>query len=454
MRCEMLPTGYRAGWHHRPAAVAGAAADIGCRKRRLRVSAPLLPNGPMAAMTDRLIAHLDMDAFYASVELLRRPELRGLPVVVGGARARSASDTGGKDALRRLRDYVGRGVVTTATYEARALGVGSAMGLMKAARLAPDAILLPADFDAYHRFSRRFKDAVRAVAPTIEDRGIDEIYIDLSDVIPVGHPMAVVAPGGAQSPPPLQLPAGGDRALLLGRALKDAVHAATGLTASVGIAPNKLLAKIASDLDKPDGLTIVTPADLPTRIWPLLVRCINGVGPKAEARLLALGYRTIGDLARADRVALAGEFGAHSGQWLHDVAHGVDGRPVVTAHDPKSISREVTLERDLDVRRDRPELTALLTGLCERVAADLRRHRVGGRTVGVKLRFSDFVTVTRDRTSAFAVHEPLPIRDLARACLRRIPLDRRIRLLGVRVTGLQPLDPGAPGNAETGWLFD
>src|SRR5574337_1465986 len=187
----------------------------------------------------RRIAHLDMDAFYASVELLRYPELRGRPVVVGG---RSADQPVlGSDLVRRfarLKDYVGRGVITTSTYEARALGVFSAMGMMKAARLAPDAVLLPVDFDAYRHYSRLFKAAVAAIAPRIEDRGIDEIYADLTDL-----------PGDSAS---------------LGRRLKAAVREATGLTCSIGITPNKLLSKIASDLDKPDGLTLLGMADVPT----------------------------------------------------------------------------------------------------------------------------------------------------------------------------------------------
>ena len=193
-----------------------------------------------------------------------------------------------------LREYVGRGVATTATYEARALGVHSGMGLMKAARLAPDALRLPADFDAYRRYSRLFKDAVRAIAPAIEDRGIDEIYIDLTEVLPIGHALVAAAGTGRRN----RSPGPGARALLA-RAIKDAVRG-DGLSSSIGIAPNKLLAKIASDLDKPDGLTIVTEADIPPRIWPFPARRINGIGPKAEARLATLGLHTIGDLARID----------------------------------------------------------------------------------------------------------------------------------------------------------
>ena len=174
------------------------------------------------------------------------------------------------------------------------------MGLMKAARLAPDAIRLPADFDAYRRYSRLFKEAVAAIAPRIEDRGIDEIYIDLTGV----RSPANVAREGADADADTRA---------LAQAIKDAVRTATGLSSSIGIAPNKLLAKIASDLDKPDGLTLVTLADIPARIWPLPSRKINGIGPKAAAKLDALGIRTIGELAQADPAWLIDRFGRHYG---------------------------------------------------------------------------------------------------------------------------------------------
>ena len=397
----------------------------------------------------RLIAHLDMDAFYASVELLRRPELAGSPVVIGGGRRRADDPDAAGTPPARLRDYVGRGVVTTATYEARALGVHSGMGLMAAARLAPDAWRLPADFDAYRRTSRRFKDAVRAIAPAIEDRGIDEIYIDLTEVLPVGHAVAA-EPVSGEAP---------DRALLLARAIKAAVRAATGLSSSIGIAPNKLLAKIASDLDKPDGITILAADDVARRIWPLPARRINGIGPKAEARLANLGLKTIGDLANAGIETLVGHFGAHQGRWLHDAAHGRDDRPVVTSSEPKSISREVTLERDLDPRRDRAALSSIFTALCEGVSADLAGKGYLGRTIGLKLRFDNFRTVTRDHTWPEATRDAAVIRRAAGTCLKRIVLDRRIRLLGVRVgTLVREVEAGSapdrPVGSPTPSLFD
>jgi len=369
----------------------------------------------------RLIAHLDMDAFYASVELLRRPELRGQPVVIGGGRRGTE-----EGAFTTLREYVGRGVATTATYEARALGVHSGMGLMKAARLAPDAIRLPADFDAYRRYSRLFKEAVATIAPCIEDRGIDEIYIDLTDVDPPGEVARDTA-----------IPDADARALA--RSIKDAVRAATGLSSSIGLAPNKLLAKIASELDKPDGLTLISLPDLPVRIWPLPPRKINGIGPKAAAKLDALGIRTIGDLAHADPAWLVEQFGRHYGAWMHDVAHGRDERPVVTHSEPKSISRETTLDRDLSATRDRAQLTEIFTDLCLHVADDLRSAGYAGRTIGLKLRYDNFKTVTRDQTIEAPTQDGPTIRRAAGECLKRVPLDRRIRLLGVRVGALVPI---------------
>ena len=375
----------------------------------------------------RLIAHLDMDAFYASVELLRYPELRGRPVVIGGGRRHQPTeyvDPVTQSAVRTfstLRGYVGRGVITTATYEARALGLHSAMGMMKAAALAPDAILLPVDFDAYRHYSRLFKHAVRAVAPHIEDRGIDEIYIDLTDVVR-GDAAQVTA---------------------VAKSIKDAVREATALSCSIGVAPNKLLAKIASDLDKPDGVTLLGDGDLERRIWPLPARRINGIGPKSAARLATYGIHTIGDLARADPVFLIATFGRAHGEWMHEAAHGRDERPVVMYSEPQSISRETTFDRDLSVRRDRDELSAIFTELCSGVSDDLLRKGYAGKTFGVKLRYDNFRTVTRDRTLAAPTQDATAIRRAAGECLKRMSLERRIRLLGVRAGGLVRVDAAA-----------
>jgi DNA polymerase-4 len=369
----------------------------------------------MTTAPPRRIAHLDMDAFFASVELLRYPELRGHPVVVGGgSRHQPVTLADGTRKFSRLRDYVGRGVVTTSTYEARAFGVFSAMGMMKAAALAPDAFLLPTDFDSYRRYSRLFKAAVAAIVPHVEDRGVDEIYLDLTD-----HP---------------------DDTRTLGMRLKAAVKEATGLTCSIGIAPNKLLAKICSDLEKPDGLTIVSYDDVPARIWPLAAKKINGIGPKAAAKLAALGIETVGQIAQADPKLLQEYFGLNYAEWLRRVSHGHDERAVVTSHEPKGISRETTFERDLHAKHDREALSEIFTRLCTRLADDLERKRYAGRTVGIKLRYADFRTVTRDVTLPAPIADAASIRRAAGECLRRVPLEQRLRLLGVRVSALVPLD--------------
>jgi DNA polymerase IV len=371
----------------------------------------------------RRIAHLDMDAFYASVELLRYPELQGTPVVIGGGR-QAAPETlpDGSRRFARLRQYAGRGVVTTSTYEARALGVHSAMGMMKAAKLAPDAYLLPTDFDSYRHYSRLFKAAVRTFTDQIEDRGIDEIYIDLIDV--AGDVREVAA------------------------AIKAAVHDATALTCSICVAPNKLLAKIGSELDKPDALTILEYADIERRIWPLPARKVNGIGPRANEKLASIGITTVGELARSDTGLLQETFGRNYAEWLSRVARGVDDRPVVISSEPRSMSRETTFERDLHVRHDRPALSVHFTALCKRVSEDLMRKGYVGRTVGIKLRFADFRTVTRDVTLPDATADPTVIRRAATECLRRVVLDRRVRLLGVRVSTLEKSGSAVAGELQ------
>ncbi len=377
-------------------------------------------------MAVRWIAHLDMDAFYASVELLRYPQLRGQAVVVGGRRAHQPErQADGTLRFSQLRDYAGRGVVTTATYEARAFGVHSALGLMKAAALAPQAVLLPADFDEYRRYSRLFKNAVAEVAPLIEDRGIDEIYIDLTDI-----------PGAQDGAP--GIPHAG--VLAIAREIKSRVRAATGLSCSIGVTPNKLLSKLCSELDKPDGLTLLTHGDIPARIWPLPARRINGIGPKAAARLEALGIHSIGELAAADPLRLVDEFGANYATWLQDAAHGRDERGMVTHRESKSLSRETTFERDLDPRKDRDMLGAIFTRLCEQVAADLASKGYAAKTIGVKLRYDDFRISTRELTLPAHTQDAKTIRRWAGQCLRKQPLQRRIRLLGVRTGNLVSID--------------
>lgn len=353
---------------------------------------------------ERHIAHLDMDAFYASVELLSRPDLADRPVAIGGA-----------------GDPSRRGVVTTASYAARRFGIHSGMALRRARELCPQCVFLPADFARYRAVSRRFKQAVTAIVPVMEDRGIDEIYLDLGAVARIGS----------------------DRGAALGRRLQAAVRQATGLSCSIGIAPNKLLAKLASDMEKPGGLTILGPEDLETRVWPLPARRINGIGPKADARLQGLGIRTIGELARATPAQLQAHFGPRYAQFLHDAAHGRDDRPVVTHSEPVSFSRETTFETDLDLVNDAGEVAVTLVQLCEALAADLDRRGYVGRTIGVKVRYDDFRIVTRELTRPGACRDAGTIHEVATVCLARVPDTRRIRLLGVRAGKL-----ARPGSAQ------
>lgn len=352
----------------------------------------------------RRILHLDMDAFFASVELLRRPDLKGRPLIIGGR-----------------GDPTRRGVVATCTYEARKFGVRSGMPFRTAKQLCPEAVYLPTDFAEYTRWSQVFKQAMKAVSPGFEDRGIDEAYLDIS-----------------------ALPASSEE---IGSALKERIVRDTGMTCSIGIAPNKLLAKIASDLDKPDGLTVLVAEDVPERIWPLDARKIPGIGPKADERLRTLGIRTIGELAAAPLERLARHFGASMARFMNAAANGRHDAPVVTVREPKSRSRETTFQADVS---DWQEIARTLATLSARVAEDLRNRGYAGRTVGIKLRFSDFHTVTRDRTLAEPTCDARTIRLAAFDCLKRIELDRRVRLLGVRVTELT--DASQPGASGAGYV--
>lgn len=350
-----------------------------------------------------------MDAFYASVELLRRPDLRGLPVAIGGR-----------------GDPSSRGVVTTATYEARAFGIHSGMALARAARLCPDCVFLPTDFDEYRRQSRRFKAAVAELVPRYEDRGIDEIYLDFDAV----HDAA-------------------DGGLALAQALQRRVaERCDGLTCSIGVAPNKLLAKIASEMRKPAGITVLEMADVPLRLWPLPVRVINGIGPKADARLHEMGIATVGELAAAPPQRLQARFGRSYAAWLVEAAHGRDERGLSVDTEPVSRSRETTFERDLHLVRDRARLLEILDRLSAQVASDLSRRGYAGRTIGVKARYDDFRIVTRDISLPDATSSAGRITEAARHCLDRVPPRRRLRLVGVRVAGLEASSaPGAAGGS-------
>ena len=399
----------------------------------------------------RRIAHLDMDAFYASVELLRYPQLQGLPVVIGGGR-RSVDEAIDPAQQERplsripiaefplLKDYTGRGVITTATYAARQFGIGSAMGLMKAAKLCPQALMLPVDFAQYRKYSKIFKSVITDIAPLMEDRGVDEVYIDFTDV-----------PGGQRE---------GGR--VLARLIQKTIFEQTGLTCSVGVAPNKLLAKMASEFNKPKGIAVIYAEDLQSRIWPLQCRKINGIGPKADEKLRGLGIQTIGELAQQELDWLITHFGQKTGAWMYNAARGLDERPVVLESEPVSISRETTFERDLHALRDKTELGAIFTRLCEQVADDLQRKGYVGKTIGIKLRYSDFHSVTRDQTLEGYTADARAIRQTAGLCLKRVPLAQAMRLLGVRVGSLLKTDDvsatlqgraGAATHDTTGQLF-
>lgn len=337
-------------------------------------------------MTSRRILHLDMDAFYASVELLRHPELRGKPLIVGGR-----------------GDPNSRGVVTTASYEARKFGVHSAMPMREAVRLCPHATFLPSDFAEYHRMSRRFKDVILRITPLMEDRGVDEVFIDAAD-----------DPRSAEE---------------IAATLKGAILAETGLTCSIGVAPNKLVAKMASELQKPDGLTVIEPHEVLRRIAPLEVRRIPGIGKVAEARLQGLGIRTIGELGIAPLDRLRSVFGPSFSAFLYSASRGEDDRPVVTHREPKSQSRERTFARDVG---DWKSISTMLASLAHGVAKDLRDSGHVARKIGIKLRYTGFETHTRETTLPVPTDSPTVIRKAAFECLARLELTRKIRLLGVR----------------------
>jgi DNA polymerase-4 len=327
-----------------------------------------------------------MDAFFAAVELLRRPDLKGKPVIIGGR-----------------GDPSRRGVVSTATYEARAFGVRSGMPLRTALKLCPSAIFLPVDFEQYHLYSARFKAVMRGVSPLMEDRGIDEAFLDISAI---DRPAEAIA-----------------------RDIKRGILEATGLTCSIGIAPNKLLAKMASEMEKPDGLTILIAGDVQARIWPLGVRRIPGIGPKTEARLAEQGVNTIGELAAVPVEVLVERFGRSYGAFLHAAARGIDDDPIVTHWEPRQRSRETTFQEDTD---DWQTIARTIAALAREVAGELREEGYRARSVGIKLRFADFETHTREKTLAAPTDSETAIRKAAFECLGRLTLDRRVRLLGVR----------------------
>ena len=352
---------------------------------------------------DPCIAHVDMDAFYVSVELQRRPELRGLPVVVSGTGPRA--------------------VVTTASYEARKFGVFSATPAERARRLCPEAVFIPPDFEAYREQSKRVMDVLHDQVDRVEVVGLDEAYLDLTGI---------------------------ERPKAAARRVKTAVRERTGLTCSIGVGPSKLVAKVASDADKPDGFLALTREEACERFAGSSPGLVPGIGPKTVERLAAHGIETLGALAATPEHDLVAWFGARQGPWLRSLACFEDERPIVTERIAKSESRETTFDRDL---RGLAALEPVLERLTHELCATLARHDSRGRTIGIKVRLDDFSTHTRARSLEAPVNDVPTVLGVALELLRAFDPPRPVRLLGVRVAGLDEQAPAAvppPGQLALG----
>jgi DNA polymerase-4 len=334
-------------------------------------------------MDQRRIAHLDMDAFYVAVELLRRPELRGKPVVVAGSGPRA--------------------VVTTASYEARPFGVGSALPASTARRRCPDAVFISPDFPYYRAKSNEVRDLVAELDVAGEWVSLDEVYLDLSEV---KFPIEVMSG--------------------LVRQIRERV----GLDASVGIGPNKLVAKVASDAEKPRGFVVLTQAQAAERFAGDSPRLLPGIGPKTAKRLEGFGVKTIGALQRCTLGGLRQRFGERHGTHLHELAHFRHDSPVTTQRDAKSRSVEGTFDTDVS---DLSEMEAILRRQAERLSETLVKRQIKGRTVAIKVRHDDFTTLTRARTLPEPVGDAATIGAVAVELLRANRPERPVRLLGVRV---------------------
>jgi DNA polymerase-4 len=346
----------------------------------------------------RAIIHLDLDAFYASVEQLRRPELRGLPVIVGGAPA------GDGTAL------LNRGVVSAASYEARAFGVHSAMPLRTALHLCPQAVIVPVDFRAYRDASRAVFDIARDYTPVIEPLSLDEAFLEVT--------ASTRRFGSSQH---------------IAEEIRDRILTTTSLHASFGVATCKTIAKIASDLRKPRGFVVVEPGDEAAFLAPLPLRRLPGLGPAAERALTGLGISTLGQLAALPLDAVQRRVGRASGTSLWERAQGIDTVPVTVPGAPRSVSREETFARDV---AHRDALHARIAELASDVGARLRTGGWTARTVTLKLRYSDFTTITRQETLRSSTATDTTVRDAALALLDAAWSGSAVRLLGVGVTGL------------------
>lgn len=344
----------------------------------------------MAGAPGLSILHVDMDAFYASIEIRDNPSLAGLPVCVGGPAS-------------------SRGVISAASYEARRFGVHSAMPTAQARRLCPDLVLLPPDFERYTAASRQIMAIFRRYTPLVEPLSLDEAFLDVTGCERLF----------------------GD-AIEIGRAIQRDILRETNLVASVGVAPSKFLAKLASDLDKPAGFRVIRPDEVRAVLDPLPVSKIYGVGERSAKRLEALGITTVGQLASRPRAEVVHLFGA-SGAWIHDLAHGIDPRRVTPRREEKSHGMERTFPEDL---ADREQLRVFLLEFCEEVAFGLRDKGLRGRTVTLKARYGDFRTLTRTKTLTLATNLGARIYAVAKELLERIP-PGPLRLLGVQVSGLE-----------------
>jgi DNA polymerase-4 len=339
------------------------------------------------------ILHVDLDAFYASVEVLKDPSLAGRPVVVGGAGS--------------------RGVVMSASYEARAFGVRNAMPAVRVRRLCPDAVFLPPDFEAYKAHSNRFREILLAVTPLVEPISLDEAFLDVSGaVLLFGRPPEIAA------------------------TIRRDVAAEVGVCCSVGVGPNKLVAKLASKRAKPDGLVLVRSEEVRAFLDPLPSRALWGVGEKTVETLSRLGIRMVGDLARTSPAVLGRLIGEQHARDLQDLARGIDESRVVPYEPPKSVSHEETFATDLDAEED---LLREALALSQRVGARLREDGYRARTVVLKVRLANFTTLTRSRTLLAPTDVAADIYHVARELYRGLPgARRRVRLLGVQATGLVP----------------
>jgi DNA polymerase-4 len=346
----------------------------------------------------RRIAHLDIDAFYASVELQRRPELRGLPVIVAGSGPRA--------------------VVTTASYEARRFGIGSAMPASRARRLCPEAVVVAPDFTAYRAVSQTVMELVRGQVDRVEVVGLDEAYLDLS---------GLVAPRAAM------------------RRLVEDVRGATGLSVSVGIGPNKLVAKVASDAEKPGGFVVLSREDACARFASASPALVPGIGPKTVERLAEMGITTLAALAATGDDLLAERFGLRQGPWLRRRATFQDDGEVSSERLAVSESRETTFDTDI---AEPAELEAVLRRLAGELCAGLARHDRRGRTIAIKVRLADFSTVTRARTIAQATNDAEEVAGVAVALLRQYAPPRPVRLLGVRVASFEHERPPVASGAH------